>query len=136
MTRYLQIDDHHQASLVLAALRLLLAQASLCHTPGKTELVTALVDRARALCATEDPAISFAAILPADAPSGTFRLLHSSDPRCAVGYALLDRENARPLGEIAAQLCRNLSLDPLPRARPIEHIEDRGFRLLGAQVRA
>lgn len=136
MTRYLRIDDHQQASLVLAALRQLGAQASLSHTPGKAEMVSSMIDRARALCASEDPAVSFAAILPADAPSGTYRMIHSSDPRFAIGYALLDRDSARPLGEIAAQLCGNLSLDPLPRARPIEHIEGRGFRLLGAQAQA
>jgi hypothetical protein len=136
MTRYLRIDDHHQAMLVLLALRQFGAQASIRDTSGKADHVQTLTDRARTLCLSEEPTFSFAAILPADAPSGTYRLIHSDERRFAVGYALLDRDHARPLDELAAQLSGNLSLDPLPRAQPVEHIERRGFRLVGAQARA
>lgn len=136
MPRYLRIDDHHQALLLLLALRQFGAQASLQDTPAKAAAVAELTQRVRSLGMAQEAEITFAAILPADAPSGSYRLIHADERRFAVGYALLDRDNARPLDEVAAQLCANLSAPPLPRARPLEHIEGRGFRLVGAHVAA
>jgi len=133
MSHHLPIDDAHQAMLLVIALRRLSASAEFDSHPAKKASIAALAARARRIAAGDPAPISFAAILPKNAPSGCYRLLPmSGDQRFGVGYAVLDQDSPRPLPELAAQLGQ-LVAHPVSRAEPIRRLEEHGFRVVASE---
>jgi hypothetical protein len=133
MSYHLPIDDAHQAMLLLLALRRLSASAEFDAHPAKKAAIDALATRARRIAAADPSPVSFAAILPKNAPSGCYRLLPmSGDQRFGAGYAVLDHETPRPLPELAAQLGQ-LVAHPVTRAEPIRRLEEHGFRVVASE---